>query len=360
MKKIGVVTIIDNNNYGNRLQNYAVQETLKKLGTYPVTIKNNGRTNWIENKIKNDLKKIKNFIYELKIDNKERYKKFKEFNKNITFTKRLYTPNDKLNEKYDYFVCGSDQIWKPTYERGRDMDLLNFAENSKRISFSASFGISNLPDNKKRFFKKSLENYKAISVREDAGKKIVEDLTGRKDVEVLIDPTMLLTYKEWDKVAKKPEQLKTDKYILNYFLGELSESRKSEINRIAKENSCEVINILDKNSPFYCTGPSEFLYLEKYAFLVCTDSFHSCVFSIMYNRPFVVFNREEKAVSMNSRIETLINKFNLKNREYNGKEITKENLNYDYTEAYKILEEERKKSIKFLGQALDLEGENND
>jgi len=360
MKKIGIITIIDNDNYGNRLQNYAVQSFLEKLGTFPTTIKNKGRTNKIENKLKSELKKIKNIMYSLKISDTKRLNKFKKFNKNIRITRKLYTPNDNLDHKYDYFICGSDQIWKPTYERGRDMDFLNFAQDKKRISFSASFGISELPDLNKKFYKKSLEKFNYISVREDAGKKIVEDLTNRSDVEVLVDPTMLLTADEWDKVAKKPEQLKTDRYILNYFLGELSEKRKCEINRIAKENDCEVINILDKNSSFYCTGPSEFLYLERNAFLICTDSFHSSVFAILYNRPFVVFNREGKTVSMNSRIETLINKFKLKNREYNEKNITKENLNHDYTEAYKILEDERKKSENFLKKALDLEEEKKD
>lgn len=77
---------------------------------------------------------------------------------------------------------------------------------------------------------------------------------------------MLLTADEWDKVSRKPKMLKIDKFILNYFLGELSEKRKEEIQRIADENDCEVINILDKNSPFYECGPSEFLYLEKHAF----------------------------------------------------------------------------------------------
>ena len=147
------------------------------------------------------------------------------------------------------------------------------------------------------------------------------------------------------------------KYILNYFLGELSEERKKEIDRIAKENNCEVINILDKKSPFYQTGPSEFLWLEKNAFLICTDSFHSSVFAILYNRPFIVFDREGNGQGKNSRIETLISKFKLKNREYNGKNITQENLEHDYTEAYKILEEERKKSDKFLRKALDIEGQ---
>lgn len=213
------------------------------------------------------------------------------------------------------------------------------------------FGVNKLPDNEKNFAEQRLKDFKAISVREDAGKKIVEELTGRKDVEVLVDPTMLLTVEEWDKVSKKPKQLKTDKYILNYFLGELSKNRKEEIERIARENNCEIINILDKKSPFYQTGPSEFLYLEKNAFLICTDSFHSCVFSIIYDRPFIVFEREDKNVSMNSRIETLLSKFKLENRKYNGK-ITQNLLNHDYKEAYKILEKEKVKANTFLENAL--------
>lgn len=357
MKKVGIVTINDNNNYGNRLQNYAVQETLKKLKVEPITIKNEPATNTRNKYILRKLKSIFNKGSYSKI--LERKKCFEEFNKNIVFSNKKVTPYSKLKE-YEYFLVGSDQVWNPNFGRLRDVDLLEFVEPYKRISFSASFGISNLPEQYNENLKNALKNYKAISVREDAGKKIIEDVVGRKDVEVLVDPTMLLAAEEWDKVAKKPEQLKTDRYILNYFLGELSEKRKKEIDRIAKENNCEVINILDVNSPFYKTGPSEFLYLEKNAFLVCTDSFHSCVFATLFNKPFIIFNREDSHVSMNSRIETLIKKLELKNREYNGKEITRENLNHDYTEAYKILDEERKKSIKFLRKALDLEGDNND
>ena len=148
--------------------------------------------------------------------------------------------------------------------------------------------------------------------------------------------------------------LKTDKYILNYFLGEVSKERREEIDKIAKENGCEVINILDKNSPFYQTGPSEFLYLEKNAFAICTDSFHSCVFAILFNKPFIVFNRETATEKMNSRIDTLINKFELKNRKFENK-ITEENLKHDYTKAYEILEKERKKSFDFLKKELKVE-----
>ena len=164
---------------------------------------------------------------------------------------------------------------------------------------------------------------------------------------------MLLTSEDWDKVSKKPKMLKSNKYILNYFLGNLSEKRKEEINRVAKDNNCEVINILDKNSPYYSCGPSEFLYLEKNAFLICTDSFHSSVFAIIYNRPFIVFDREDDTVSMNSRLDTLLSKFHLESRKYSGK-INKKDLKCNYTNTYKILEQERKKSIEWLKKALDI------
>lgn len=347
---IGIVTIIDNNNFGNRLQNYALHKRLRRIG-HTKTIKNEAFSNCKKNYI---LRQIKNINFKGSYsENYSRKKNFGDFNSLFEFSKKKITAFSK-DKDFDFIVVGSDQVWNPNFGRMRDVDLLVFAKPEKRISYAASFGINEIPENLKENVSKELKKFKAISVREDRGKEIVEELTGRKDIEVLVDPTMLLTSEEWDKVSKKPTMLKTDKYILNYFLGDLSEERKNEIERIAKENNCEIINILDKNSPFYECGPSEFLYLEKNAFLICTDSFHSSVFAILYNRPFIIFDREQKnLVSMNSRLETLIKKFKLKDRKFEGK-ITKKNLNHDYTEAYKILEEERKKSDKFLKKALDI------
>lgn len=356
MKNIGIVTINDNNNYGNRLQNYAVQEVIGKIGSKAITIRNipqlNDKSKFFLRSTKYFLKQIKSKLRKNNI--KLRKEKFEDFNKNIVFSKNVVTPFSNIKNNYDYFLVGSDQVWNPNFGRLRDIDLLTFANNNQRIAFSASFGIGELPDKYHDKLKRELSNFRMLSVREDAGKNIIEDVVKRNDVEVLIDPTMLLNSEEWDKVSKRPEQLKNDKYILNYFLGELSESRRKEIERIAKENECEIINILDKNSPFYQTGPSEFLYLEKNAFLICTDSFHSCVFSILYNRPFIVFEREDNKVSMNSRIDTLISKFELKNRKFIEK-ITNENLECDYMKAYEILEVERKKAINYLKKALDIQ-----
>ena len=356
MKKIAILTINDNDNYGNRLQNYAVQECLKKFNNLVETISNiKGRYGK-----KIIIYKIKDIVKKLPLINKKytRYNNFMKFNKNINCSKYHIDENhmhDDLGEKYDCFFSGSDQVWNPNFNRLSDIDFLTFASKNKRNSFSASFGIDEIPDKLKGYYKNNLLQMNNISVREDRAKEMIVELTGRNDVEVLVDPTMLLNADEWDKVSKKPEQIKEEeKYILNYFLGELSDSRKSEIERIAKENNCKIINIMDKRDPFYVSGPSEFLYLEKNAFLICTDSFHSSVFAILYNRPFIIFDREQEGLkSMNSRIDTLIEKFNLKNRRFSGL-ITKENLNHDYSEAYKILEKEREKSLNFLKKALDI------
>ena len=115
---------------------------------------------------------------------------------------------------------------------------------------------------------------------------------------------------------------------------------------IAKENDCQIIDIINEDSEFFGIGPAEFLYLEKNAKLVVTDSFHSCVFSIIFSTPFVVFKRDDKKLkSMHSRIETLLNTFNLQSRIFED-EITPEMAKIeDYSNATKILIEKREESL---------------
>lgn len=360
MKKIGIVTIYDTDNYGNRLQNYALFKFLSKKGYDVETIKNTDVLNKKDNYlIKTIMKSIYYIVHKknrsTNINSKREYS-FSQFDKNIKLTKYTFSNLKKRYlKKYDFVVAGSDQIWNPTFGRLKTFDLMDYKEIKNKIAYAASFGISDLPDScNQDYLSKCFNDIKYLSVREEQGKKILEKLTGRKDIEVVLDPTMLLSAKEWEKVIKKPSQLKNDgKYILCYFLGNFSNTRRLEIERVAKENDCQIIDILDYNDPFYICGPSEFLYLEKHAFLICTDSFHSSVFAVLFDRPFVVFGREEKNVkNMNSRIETFISKLGLVNRQFNGKSITDENINHDYSEAYEILEEERKKAQLFLDRAL--------
>ncbi len=346
MKKAGIVTLFGEYNFGNRLQNYAVQQVLKKKGLDVETIKYIG--------LKDDVPVIKNER------DKNRLIKFKKFNENIRFAnqimyKEFEAPENFAND-YDYIVMGSDQIWNFTFDKiFSDKALGSFAPKNKKISFSASFGVNYLPEKGSNLYsmcKENLEDIKAISVRETAGKKIVEEITGRNDVQVLIDPTMMLDEKDWEKVMQRPESLKTDKFIIKSFLGNVSNEVLKELERIAKENDCEIIDISDKNSPYYDMGPAEFIYLEKNAFLVVTDSFHSCVFSILFSTPFVVFKREDNELeSMYSRIETLLDTFQMPYRMFNGK-ITKDILNNDYSKAHEILKTEKLKVRNFLDTSL--------
>lgn len=343
--KIGIITINDDNNYGNRLQNYALEQFLKKLNFDVSTIRVKDQ--------KIDIKRVIATLINYKNQRKIEIRKyrFKKFNKHINIEKV-----DSLNsidiQKKDYIIVGSDQIWNPTFGYLTKKELLSFVPNNKRISYAASIGINDIPNEYHNEVIKELQKFKAISVREYRGAEIIKNLTKRKDIEVLIDPTLLLTSDEWKKIEKKPKQLKTNKYILNYFLGELSNDKQEEINKIAKENNCQVINLIDIKSSFYLTNPSEFLYLERNAFLICTDSYHSCIFALIFNKPFILFDRKDQNIqSMNSRLDTLLKKFKLENRKYNG-HINKQNLQYDYSYAYKILEKERKKSLTFLTKNL--------
>lgn len=338
MKKIGIITLNGDFNFGNKLQNYALREYL--ITNYECEV----YTLWT-NDYKNSIF-IKNIIKFL-LRNKYylRTSKFKKFNKYLNVKSLDYQDN------YDNYIIGSDQVWNlydPVFNEKKYFAL--FAPKSKNISYAASIGTNQIPNDKKEMFINGINNINTISVREEKGKDIIKEMVNR-DAKVLIDPTMLLSSEQWDKISKKPKKI-CKKYILNYFLGELSDEINNEIHRIALENDCEIINILDKNDKYYISGPEEFLWLEKNAFAIFTDSFHSCVFAILFNRPFIVFDRQDKIESMGSRIDTLLFKFKLENRKYNGKMITKENLEPNYNEAFKILNEEKALSKKFFDDIL--------
>lgn len=358
-KRIGIITILDNNNYGNRLQNYAVQETLNSMGCTVRTVRNEPTYNTSVNAFAIVAWKFldtckRRLLKKRKKINRQRKRNFSQFNKQIHFNKKLYFGCYRYDE-YDYYLTGSDQVWNPYLGRLSEVDTLTFAQPEKRIAFSASFGIEELPEDKKQVVSDEISQFKAVSVREDAGKRIIEQITGRTDVQVLLDPTMLLSAEEWDRVVRKPQMLQSNRFVLNYFLGSIGEEKLAQIKQLADEKGWDVINIMDENSPYYECGPSEFLYLEKHAELICTDSFHSSVFAVLFDRPFIVYERPMRTgMGMNSRIDTLLDKLHLTDRRYTGQKITEENLTHDYTVPYEILKKERLRAFAFLKNALDI------
>lgn len=359
--KIGIVTIMDYGNFGNRLQNYATYHVLKKglkcevdsLAAHQEKKFNNGNyIAWIKTQIAQMLcvcfgiaeKKLsKNFI---------RWNGFRTWSKLIP-TKNYYEQKSlpqKVNDQYDYFLAGSDQIWNYHFaSRKFDDYFLRFAEDKKKIAISASFGIDEIPEEWKETYIESLKSFSHISVREEVGQKIIKDLIGR-EVPVLIDPTMMLSKEEWLAVSKRPRVDCSKPYILKYYLGEEKEEDKIDV--WARENGYEVYELLNEKIPeLYSAGPGEFISLINNAALVCSDSFHCIVFSIIFSKPFVVYSRRGKENYMTSRLDTLLGKFGFQNR-WKHLLTEEEYLQCEYTNVEDILKIEQQKFMEFISNAI--------
>lgn len=259
----------------------------------------------------------------------------------------------KAADEYDYFVTGSDQVWNPYFADLKQL-FIKFAPGGKRISYAASISCPEIPQDKLQMFIDGVRGMKAISVREQAGAELIEQLTGRK-VEVVADPTMLVAAEKWREIARKPSWLKGDEEILTtYFLGKRPDD---VINRLADEHGLKVVNILDERVfEHYAVAPEEWLWLIDNARLMYTDSFHGTVFSILFRTPFVVTERIEAgcASKMTSRIDTLLGKFALEDRrgtKENGYMIA-DPLHIQYGDVDAVLAEDRRKAIIYLDDAL--------
>ena len=350
--RVGILTIFDNNNIGNRLQNYALQLTLGKYACQVVTVKNKPYYS-AKSRILRRLPVAESVLFNRLLGMNKRAALVRFTNQYIPSSIGSYwydLPDEELkrSDVCNLYCAGSDQVWSPACGRTGMFNYLGFADRDRTFSYAASFGVNEIPEEHKDAVRKGLEHIKYISVREDAGKRIVEELTGRTDVQVLVDPTMLLTMEEWDKIAQKPKQKLPDRYLLTYFLGDVPPERRAAIQRQAEQMNCAVIDLMDKDGPFYVSGPGEFVYLIAHADLICTDSFHGSVFSFLYHRSLAIFDRKGEGDSMASRLETLCNKFHLHCCLVEGNELPEIPEKPDYSEGRLILEQERAKSKAFL------------
>lgn len=374
MGKVGIVTLNGYVNYGNRLQNYALQEVIKTFDYDVETIwveikRNNPKDIPMSTKVKNILSSspLENFerirskvagkLYKNELDQK-RQDIFRDFSKQY-IAETAYKVNennvpDNLNDEFDFFVVGSDQVWNPIFRKDNPLYFLQFAPKSKRIAYAPSFGINFIPDEYIEKYALWLSEMGELSAREEAGAKIIRELTGR-DAPVHVDPTLLLTREEWMNIAKKPSAYPNDKYLLTYFLGDIDKEKKKIIKEISERNDLKVVNLAQANErDFYLSGPSEFIYFINNAELFITDSFHGGVFSILLETPFIITDRNSKHPSMGSRIETLLSMFNFEERHINSINLANDHeiFNVDYSHVLEILKVERDKSKHYLSQAL--------
>lgn len=358
--KAAVVTICDRiPNYGNRLQNYAVINILKSLDIRATTLLTESQDKAITLRVKRCINFCSGYrISERQLDWKKS-DKFLKFNKKYLHTSFKFLKNQNVQDKYDYFVLGSDQVWNPEWynEFKKNTFLLTFAKPEQKICMAPSFGVEEIPAEWKDFFKEQLQTFPLLSVREKSGAKIIKALTG-KNAEVIIDPTLMLDAEQWRKIERKSRGRKqNEKYILKYFLGTQSNRDREHIESIARDNNYKIYELLNKNQPLiYDAGPSEFIDLVDHAELICTDSFHACIFSILFNKPFMVFDRDGDGAGMGSRISTLLLTFGLE-RKMPGRVDDANIFEHDYSDVYKILKSKKKKVYDFLKRSMRLENE---
>ena len=281
---------------------------------------------------------------------------FKEFYKNnipqTDFSISLSNiPQEQLSD-FDFFSVGSDQVWNPTYPETSELRFLTFARKEQKLTFAPSFGISELPDFTKEPYAKWLREFPDLSVREERGAEIIKELTG-KEATVICDPTLVIARECWESMEKKPSFDTSKPYALTYFLGNESNKYRRYIDKIAKEKNLEVINLFDIREPeYYCADPFEFIYLVNHADAVFTDSFHAAVFSIIFHKDFVVFERIEDGRSMSSRLDTLLSTYSLSDRRYSAiKNSEFSSANFEKTDA--VIECQRQKALDFLKKAIN-------
>ena len=351
--KIGIVSMFGNN-YGNKLQNYAAVKIFTDMGYKVDTLVFDPKKSITKTRIKRIINKLSGCRLSDRQYKSDRINNFYLFDKKYLNVHYMQLDSRRLNS-YTYFAIGSDQVWNPTWlsSNRKDAYFLTFAKPEQKVCMAPSIGLDELPDEWSSYFKEQLMTFPYLSVREESGAKIIKKLTGR-DAEVVIDPTLMINASDWRKTAKKAEARKDGKpYILKYFLGDQDESNIKYINSIALKNNLEIHELLNnKDKKTYTAGPAEFIDLIEHAGLICTDSFHATVFSILFDKPFLVFDRKGKYENMGSRITGLLKMLGLEER-LPGAVTENRVFEHNYNKAYKCLEAERKRAHNFLERSIN-------
>lgn len=382
MKKLGICACYQHKNYGSQLQSYATTVELarrnidfeiiryKKKTTPLLLIKSLPRLLnpiFINDRIiETSQKKMMLKLHpQLAQDNAVRNAAFDKFSQS-RFKKLspVYYGYEQLKEqskKYTAVMVGSDQLWSPSGITSNFYNLMFADNNTVKISYATSFGVSQINPRYHKIYNTFLNRLNFISVRENSGKKIVEELSSNK-AEVVCDPVILLDAEQWLKEIPN-KRLYDEPYIFAYFLGKSAEYRDA-VTKFAKQKGLKIVtephmdsyNKADENFGDYTPfdiGPAEFVNLIRNAEYVFTDSFHGSVFSMLYQKHFLVFNRysDNSSSSKNSRIDSFCKNYGLYDRRYNGNIADVENK-INYEDVLGKVDEHRQKSKAFLDRAL--------
>lgn len=360
--KVGILTLPLHINYGGILQAYALQTVLKRMG-YDAILLDQG---WIkQGKMKSILSNIKWFLKSIGSGKKQLspYKIQEITGKNIKpFILKNIHPRinikktSKIKElQLDAIIVGSDQVWRKAYSRNIGFYFLDFAKqwNIKRIAYAASFGINEWDYSKLETIqcKELLKLFTGVSVREKSGQKLCHEFLDR-EATLVLDPTLLLNMDDYMTFVHQDIN-NIEGNLLCYIL-----DRNTELEAIINKVSSSYkytpyftnINIPSQTfSSQLQIKPSIEFWLKGFANaeLIITDSFHGCVFSILFNKPFFVYANKERGIA---RFESLLSLFNLTDRMVTSIDEIEQKINSKINWEYvnKSLEKLKQDSLSFL------------
>ncbi len=280
------------------------------------------------------------------------FNKFIENNVKISSKKYSFSQLKQLNNLYDLFITGSDQVWSPSCVGFDEAYFLTFADDGKKNSYAASIGCSVIPENKKAEYKHRLEHYRNISVREEKAIDLLKQVGIKLDMNQNIDPTLLIDSNQYSKIAKKPKE---QKYVLLFSVN-MPVNLIAYAKNLAEKKGLKVIYLNDKpimrvKGIEYKSGvsPEEFIGYIKYADYVVTNSFHGTVFSVIFHKNFFVeFNTKN---GRNVRAEELLKRLSIDNKEILGEKAMADK-SVDWNLVDQLINQERNKSKEYIEKVL--------
>lgn len=343
--KIGILTHWwSNDNYGQQLQCYALQKYLRDAGHEPFLIRYYPHNDNIKppflKRVKNAItnpilfyRSIKTIVKQLvKKKTTNQFNKARNFegfrNKYIKQSNVIYYSYNQLKEnppEAEAYIVGSDQVWglnarRISYSRNRlNAWFLNFgSEDTLRISYAASWGDKKIPEQQAKEIEPLLRKFDFVSVRESSGIFICEQC-GIKNARWMPDPTLLFqsdVYRALFQGIKS--SVEGGDYILFYWLDNGTKNPKVEVMKWASNNNLLVVYVTgntDKSDSMQKdVSIEEWLYLIDNSKYVITNSFHCCLFSMVFHVPFGVIPLEGKMERLNERMYSLFRSLEIEDR----------------------------------------------
>ena len=367
--RTGLITFHFAHHYGAQLQAYATMRAIRELGhdcqIIDFRLPHTTGTNHLFKKPDSVRALASNVHTALHYGPmKLRHDRFEAFvAEQMDLSPRRYTSNEELRRDppaYDVYVAGSDQIWNPYIYVNKQFEpafLLDFAREGRKIAYAPSLGVSSLPQPYDGQLREYLASFGALSAREGRGKELLESITD-KEVQLVLDPTLLLTGEQWGELAAVPDRKQP--YILCYFIsdpGEVGE-RARELHQRTGWPIVQLAGIRRKlpgaEKVVFDAGPREFLGLFQNAACVCTNSFHGSVFSLQFDRPFfTAMSPKEKAEPAYSRIYSLLSRLGCEDRIVGMPNTASVDAEMDYAIIHRKLAETRAESAGYLKRAIE-------